>query len=333
MDVTVVIPVYKTGDMLFKLFRSLENQSYNKFSVMIVYKEWDGYTKVLERIKDFGGLDIDVVKQDEGRFEEALNTVYRKADGDIVIHTDDDAFVSDNWVRDHIELHHKYERVGMATGVVDESTLPDGRPVPPLTKFINRYKWRMNKHTLIDAPIDKKFIGYGMYIGVSGMLVDTGKRFNMIKTFRQHGVNMSWKQDALHGFRLPGYTKQGGRNEAAAALEVINRGFDAVWFDKGLVHHPLQRSDSRDPSVIYLPEELTAESVVFSYYVNKFYAVNLTALRIRAMISDIATRMVTLNKNCGYGIGYDITKRAIDNDWKPAMVRAGLISALDEASR
>ncbi len=329
MQVTVAVPTYKTRSVIFKLLDSLKAQSLRNFNVMMVYKQWPGWKDALDRVKDYKGLDIALVKQDSGLFEEALNTIYRKADGDIVIHTDDDAHASKHWIKDHVELHSRYKKVGIATGMVEENTFVDGTPLPFFKRLVNEHKWRMNKHTLIDRPIDERFKEYGMYIGKSGMLVDTGKRHNMIRTFKQHGVNMSWKREALHGFKLPGYTKQGGRNEAAAALEVLDRRLIPVWFDKGTVQHPLQKSDSRNVAITSLPQELTAESVAFSYYVSKKYTVDLNILKVRTLLLDNAlAKIMTASKNKGYIIGYGITKKAISERWPPKQVRKALINAL-----
>lgn len=329
MEVTVAMPTYRTRDTIFKLLAGLKAQSFKNFNVMVVYKQWPGWKGTLGKVRDYNGLDIELVRQDAGLFEEALNTIYRKADGDIIIHTDDDACVTKDWVKDHVELHKKHKEIGMATGMVKENTYPDGTPLPFFTKLLNEQKWRMNKHTVIDKPIDKKFKNYGMYIGRSGMLVDTGKRHNMIKTFKQHGVNMSWKHDALHGFRLPGYTKQGGRNEAAAALEVLDRDFTPIWFGRGIVHHPLHKSDSRNTTLSSLPAVLTAESVVFSYYVSKKYNVDLNTLKLRTQLLDnTMSRVMTKGRNRGYDIGYKIAKDAITEGWPPKRVRAALVSSL-----
>ena len=93
MDVTIAIPTYKTTQSILKLLSTIKKQSYQNFSILIVYKEWSGCEGIISKIKDYKGLDIEVLKQDQGYFEEALNTIYRKADGEIVIHADDDAWV------------------------------------------------------------------------------------------------------------------------------------------------------------------------------------------------------------------------------------------------
>ena len=328
MRVTVIVPTYGNRKSIFRLLDSLKAQTYKNFDILLIYKENQGKKEILDGIKDYKTLDMEIVTQRKGRFEEALNIAYGKADGDICINTDDDAYADRSWIRDHINMHIKHKHVGMATGMVEEV---GGGNSSRIAMMLNRQKWRLNKHTVIDRPIDPKFSDYGMYIGRSGMLVDTGKRYNMIKTFKQHGVNMSWKSEALHGFRLPCYTKQGGRNEASAALEVLKRGYVPVWFENGLVHHPLQESDSRSISVATIPRELTSESVLFSYYVDHFsnYGISLSTLKLRTTIDDLVSRMVTLNRNDGYSLGYRLTRLAVSENWQPSNVREELIKTLN----
>ncbi len=329
MDVTVVIPTYKTGNSIFKLLDSLKAQSYKKFNVLLIYKPWEGGRLILEKIREYD-LDIKIAKQPDGYFEEAMNVSYGKADGEIVIHTDDDAYTSKDWIKEHVELHRKHRKVGIATGVVDESRLPDGREVPALKKFMTEQKWRMNKHTIIDKPIDDRFKDYGMYIGRSGMVVDTGRNYNMIKTFKQHGVNMSWKQEALHGFKFPGYAKVTLRNEQGAALEAISRGFDAIWFNKAKVFHPFQSSESRSLAILSPSTEFLISDVLLSYYISRFYDVELDVLRLRTNIDDFFARIMTFNGNRGYRIGYEIASGAILGKWPASRVRAEEIRRLRE---
>lgn len=305
---------------------SLGTQSYKKFEVMIIYSDQKKQGITLDAIKESKTLSLSFVKQDRGFFEEALNTAYRKADGDIVIHTDDDAIPSKNWIKEHIEFHMRWPKAGMATGFVIENAYADGTKLNPIADFLNAQKWRMLKHTIIDKPIEDRFKNYGMYIGRSGMLVDTGRRENLMRTFRQHGVNMSWKQEALHGFKLPGYTKQGSRNEAAAALEVIKRSYEPLWFNRAGVLHPIQKSLSRGVGINNIPITVSVEDVLFSYYTSKTYDINIKTLRLRTRLDDVVARAATFNRNRGYSIGYEITKNAIQNDWKPEKIRKTLLT-------
>ena len=327
--VIVVIPTYKR-DTVFKLLDSLQHQSYKNFDIMIIYKPWEGYKKVLDKIKEYKTLSIRLIKQNSGFFEEALNLAYRKADSDIVIHTDDDAWVDKNWITEHVEIHKKNKKIGMVTGRVIENIDQNGKKLPLSIRIPNELKWLMNKHTLIDKPITKKFIGYGMYLGKSGMLVDTGKRYELIKTLKQHGVNMSWKLEALTGFKLPGFTLNGGGFEACAALEAIERGFIPVWFSKAVVFHPVHQSLSRSSTISKVPVVLTAERVLFAYYakVIKSYKVDLNTLKLRNKIDRLISKFISKSAYMGYKIGYEIATKAIEENWKPAKVRYELATAV-----
>ena len=325
-SVNVIIPTYKREDTIFKLLDSLMLQSYRKFSVMLIYKPWRGYKEVFDRIKEYKDLDIQFIKQENGFFEEAVNTAYKKADGDIVIHTDDDAWVYKNWIQDHIEIHTKNNKVGMATGQVIENIDRNGKKLPLFVRVPNELKWLMNKHTLIDRPIKEEFDGYGMYLGKSGMLVDTGKKYDLIRTLKQHGVNMSWKRDALKGFKLPGFTLNGAGNEACAALEVIDRGYTPIWFSKATVFHPMHQSLSRGGAISNLSMKLTAERVLFAYYaaVVKGYKISLDKLKLRNEIDKIISRFISKNAYIGYVVGYEIATTAIEENWSPQKVRSEL---------
>jgi len=69
---------------------------------LIAYKPFPG-DKTLGIVDKFRDkLDIEIIIQNEGYFEEALNLIYRNADGDLLITTDDDAIPELDWVRKHI---------------------------------------------------------------------------------------------------------------------------------------------------------------------------------------------------------------------------------------
>lgn len=326
MHVTVIVPTYGNRKSIFRLLDSLKLQTYKDFHVLLVYKEKEGKGDILDGIKDYREAEIELITQRKGRFEEALNIAYGKADGELGLNTDDDAHAEKNWIEEHVRFHRKHEKAGIATGKVIE----EGKD-SFLSKFLNGQKWRMNKHTIIDRPIDTKFNDYGMYIGRSGMLVDTGRKTYGMRTFKMHGVNMSWKREALEGFKLPCYTKAGGRNEAAAALEVLKRGYEPVWFNNGITYHPRQESDSRSTSIASIPKALTAESVLFSYYVSIYtdYSVRTDILKLRATIDDLMARFMTIGKNNGYDLGLSIALEAIENEWEPERVRLKLIERLN----
>ena len=306
-------------------------QSYRRFEIEVVFKDSDDRKAdhaTLDRIKGYADLSISVKKQKKGAISEAMNIIFN-IDSGVVINIDDDAYVTRNWVKEHHALHTKHKEVGIATGLVHEVTPKTGKP-NSINLLLNRQKWRINNFAAIDPPIDNKFAGYGMYIGRSGMLVDTGKRHNMINTFKQHGVNMSWKGDAVRGLVLPPYTAGGGRFEASAALQAIQEGYSSVWFARGECFHPLHESSSRSVSVASVPLEIVLDDVIFSYYVSKFYDVDLNLLRTRTQMSDAMARVVTFNRNQCYSRGYKVAYKAIKGKWTPQRVRRALLKELAE---
>ncbi len=332
MQVTVAIPTYGNRGSIFRLLTSLGTQSFKRFEIEVVFKHSNDRkadSETLDRIKDYSGLSINITKQKNGRIPEAMNIIFG-VDSDIVINTDDDAFASRNWVKDHYEFHSKHKNVGMATGMVREDAEAK-RAHSRINQMLNAQKWRISNFTRIDPPIDSRFADYGMYIGRSGMLVDTGRKHNLIRTFKQHGVNMSWKGDAMEGLGLPPYAPRGHRYEAYMALLIVRRGYHAVWFDKGINFHEMHASSSRGGGITTVPFETILTDVLFSYYVSKFYKVDLNTLRLRTQISDTIAKAITLNRNQGYTRGYRIAYTAITGKWTPETVRKALLREIATA--
>ncbi len=330
MQVTVAIPTYGNRGSIFRLLDSLVMQSHKRFEIEVVFKHSNDRkadSATLDRIKDYPGLSIRVTKQLNGGIPEAMNIIFG-IDSDIVINTDDDAYASKDWVKDHYLLHTGHRKVGIATGLVNEMKPKTKGMRSSINMMLNGQKWRINNFAAIDPPIDRRFAGYGMYIGKSGMLVDTGKRHNMIKTFKQHGVNMSWKGRAMHGLRLPPYAPRGHRYEAYMALRIIRRGYAAVWFNKGMNFHDMHESSSRGASTSTIPAETVLTDVLFSYYVSKFYKIDLSRLRKRAMLGSIIAGLIAPDRKQSYIRGYEIAHSAIAKNWSPQKVRSAILNEL-----
>ncbi|MCL4379212.1 MAG: glycosyltransferase family 2 protein [Candidatus Marsarchaeota archaeon] len=334
MQVTVAIPVYGNRETIFRLLGSLENQSYKKFDTCIVFRHSDNVEEdkhTLDRIEGYD-LSINIMKQHRGGIPEAMNTIFG-IDSHVIINTDDDAYASKNWIKDHVGFHDKHKNVGMATGLVREVGLRTGGIQGSIDRVLNAQKWRISNFAAIDPPIDDRFADYGMYIGKSGMLVDTGKKHNMIKTFKQHGVNMSWKGNAMQDLKLPPYAPRGHRYEAYIAMLMERKGYSVVWFDKGINFHRTHESSSRGKSITTVPPETIMTDVLFSYYVSRLYTVDLSILRTRTQISGIIAKTISSNKNNWYEEGYVIAKRAITRGWSPSKVRRELVGAIKRSNR
>lgn len=320
-NVLVTIPTYNNNGKISALLESLKCQSYPHFDVLIILKpSIPSIDRILFNILDqYPSLHISVKKQRFGFFDEAMNIAFSDTAHDIIINTDDDAIVSRNWVQDHVNLHLRYPNIGIATGNVIERTNSK------ISDYLNTQKWRLNKHTLLDTPIDKKFLGYAMYPGKSGMLVDTGKRGNLIKTLKLRGVNMSWKPSTLGRFKLLCYTLRGTHNESAAGVKIIQHGFDAVYFNGAHVNHNFHESLSRGGAILSYPSLLSAESVLFSYNMANSYKIDLRILNYRTIIDNFIVKALTFNRNFGYKYGFSLAKYAIKNNLSPKLIRNELL--------
>lgn len=313
MEATVYFPTYKNKGSIFALLKSLEKQTRKNFTVLICYRKSDS-DAVLGRLEEYKGLSLDIRFQRTKYWAECMNLMLSKSEGDVTISTDDDAIAPPDWIEKHVAVHRKYKKAGAVTGAAPEV---GAKRMGALGKFLDSQKWRITDYRLFDRPIDRKFSDYGMYIGKSGMLVDTGRSSDLIKTMKQHGVNMSWKREMAEGFRLPNYCVRLFHWESAIGLELLKRGYDALYTEGISVSHQQRASVSRNYGASAMPEWILGESVLFAYFVSRYYDVDLGVLKARTAIADTISMIVSSGRNRGYGIGYGIAKRAIEEDWKP----------------
>jgi glycosyltransferase involved in cell wall biosynthesis len=311
MEATVYFPTYKNGGSVFKLLKSLEKQTHRNFTVLVCYRKSDS-DAVLGKLEAYRGLSLDIRFQRTRYWAECMNLALSKAEGEVTLSTDDDAIVSPDWVEKHVEMHRKHKNVGVITGAAPEG---EGEIPELIPRLLSSHQWRINDYRAFDRPIDRRMAGYGMYVGRSGMLVDTGRSYNMIKTMKQHGVNMSWKSEMTEGFQIPTYCRMSFHSESAIALELLNRGHDSIYTDDIKIRHEFRVSSSRNHGATAMPEWIMGESVMFAYFTSRYYDIDLRVLRARTLIADAVSRV--MSKSRGYEIGYGLVRRAIEEGWKP----------------
>lgn len=269
---------------------------------------------VLDKLERYKGLSLDIRFQRTRYGFEYQNLPLTKAEGDITISVDDDTVVPLDLVEKHVTMHRKCSKVGSITGAAPEV---GAERMGALGRFLDSQKWRITDYRLFDRPIDRRMSDYSTYIGRSGMLVDTGRSSSLMKTMKQHGVNMSWKREMAEGFRVPKYCVRGLHWESAIALELLRRGHDSIYTDGITLKHQQRTSATRNHGVGTMPEWILGESVLFAYFTSKYYKVDLKVLRARTAMADAISRVVSLGRNRGFEVGYEIVKRAIEEDWKP----------------
>jgi GT2 family glycosyltransferase len=117
MKISIVIPTYNRKENLKKLFKSLSNQSFKGFEVILVDAGSDDGTADL--VKEFGQFfSMKYILKSKAGFVEAVNAGLEVCEGEIFLRTDDDVVASVHWLKTIEESFKKGENIGGVTGPV-----------------------------------------------------------------------------------------------------------------------------------------------------------------------------------------------------------------------
>jgi glycosyltransferase involved in cell wall biosynthesis len=316
MDVTIAIPTYKNNDTTIRyLLDALLKQSYKKFRVLIVYKpsEGDNTEEIISKYKD---LDLNIVYQEEGYFDEAMNLIFSNADSDILITTDDDAIPSKDWIKDHVEKHENFPEVGVVGSYCGNSIKTN--------IFKKIYSFFMER------PLDEQMKDYLTYFSNTGIFVSNpffkNYKSKYIKSFSCIGVNMSIKKDVYKDFRLLPMTLRGIGNEPYLCFHAFRKSMHpAVFKDCCNLFHNDRNSLSRPKTTSGIKERY-AELMLSVYYLNRFYKLNFTKLKIDIGIKSLAwnTHKKTKEDEAmleGIKLGLRLSLEAIQNNYNEKWIR------------
>jgi len=111
MKVSVIIPVYNSEKTLKQCLNSVLNQGYKDYEVIIVNNNSSDKTE--EIIKDFRekSKKIKYLFEEKRGIGASRNTGEKKAKGEIILMTDSDCIVPENWVESMIEAIKGYDAV------------------------------------------------------------------------------------------------------------------------------------------------------------------------------------------------------------------------------
>ncbi len=323
MDVQVAIPTYRNDGRTIKFtLDMLTKQTYNDFSLLIAYKPSEG-DRTLEVIDQFSKtLDIKVIYQKDGYVEEAMNLIYSSANADLLLTIDDDEVPSEDWVKEHVDFHEKFDKLGVARGKVKFKIPLKGTSLRDLVK------------RMIYKQYSPTFDGYSGYLTVYGIPTDRKGDFvnGIKKTLTIASENMSVKREVYNGFRLPGYTLRGFHHEIILSLNAVKKGFFTGEIDGGLAKE-IERSDygvSKEslstPTSLKGRLNLIAEHFLFPY------ASNLVGFRPRRL--QFIRQLLLLSyggvEKKAVKLGLDLAIRGVKENLQPGMVRDLLRKGLDE---
>lgn len=318
MEVTVAVPTYKNnGTTIRDLLESLSHQTYANFRLLVVYKPSDGDVTE-DVISKYKNLDIDIIYQKEGYIEEAMNLIFSNADADILITTDDDAIPSKDWVKDHVNLHEKFPEVGM---------------VGPYFGIGHKNVFKKIYSFLMKRPLDERMKDYLSYFSKTGIIVGNPffNNYNLpyIKSFSFRGVNMSVKKEVYKDFRLLQMTLRGIQYEQYLCFHSFMKGlYPATFKDCCKLFHNERDSLSRPKSLSGIKEKY-AERMLSVYYLNKFYKLDLTKLKIDMLIKTLSWNLHKKTKEdeamlAGIRLGLKISLEAIQNNYDSTWIRSKL---------
>ena len=322
-SVGVAILTYKNfGTTLPQTPESLTKQEYRDFRLYVVYKPSpeDNTLAILNNYT--GKLDITVIIQREGMFEEALNLTFRGISEDLLIFLDDDAIASKQFVSQHINVHLEHPEIGLLGGYVE--------PMRNLEARGSRADALARKLLRINKPLNPVLTGYSSYPNTAGLLAYNEPVYRpneLTRTMWIEGVNMSAKKEAYQGFEVPCASLRGSGNEILIGLNAIKKGLQVARTSHCYVNHLDRESLSRPRSKL---EQFLwhLEHPLMPYKISRTYGhVNTQHLaRYHSYISLLRNvGCLTRGKTGPYIFSHDLLLplaiRAIKNNYNPLTIR------------
>ena len=206
---TVITPMYKSFDLMYKYFDSLENQSYKDFEVVIVddCSPNDAYERVLEYSKT-SRLDIRVFKTEKnGGPGIARNIGMENARGEWITFID-----NDDWV---------------------ESSLFE-----EIEKVLKTYSVECIIYDYYIQKNDNNQVGHSMYIGNEGIVSVS----DCVAFARNHSIGKFYKLEKCKQFaiKFPALRKCEDVAFVARAIEACG----SAYYLKKPLYHYVQRAGS-----------------------------------------------------------------------------------------
>lgn len=250
MLASVVIPTYKGAKFIPSLLRSLRDQSFEDFEVVIVVKpSGDGTENIVKKMCYKFDVRYRIVTQEDGFFTHALNLGIRHSRGGILLFTDDDAILPKNWINEHVNAHKRFPRMGAIAGHIINYDLDSGKSSrsdveKPLVRSYRRFLLPAFKRP---HPLFKDY-QRGVYVTNSfAIAAGYGIPYQMCLSLPVRGVNMSFKRDAIGDARFPEHPllKSAPNNEQYMGAQLVRKGYGSLFNPSIFVHHILRESLSR----------------------------------------------------------------------------------------
>ena len=168
MKFTIFTPTFNRKELLEKLYKSLQRQSYKDFEWLIVDDgSADGTKEKAEEFLSEKKLDIKYYFKENGGKQRAYNFATDKANGELFICLDSDDEYVENGLETILKYWKKYEKNSDIAGMGYLSTYPDGEVIGsgfPEKEMIstqfdiyNKYRVKGDKGLMFRTEIIKKY--------------------------------------------------------------------------------------------------------------------------------------------------------------------------------
>ena len=168
MKFTIFTPTFNRKELLEKLYKSLQKQTYKDFEWLIVDDgSADGTKEKAEEFLNEKKLDIKYYFKENGGKQRAYNFATDKANGELFICLDSDDEYVENGLETILKYWEKYEKNSDIAGMGYLSTYPDGEVIGSIfpekemisTQFdiYNKYGVKGDKGLMFRTEIIKKY--------------------------------------------------------------------------------------------------------------------------------------------------------------------------------
>lgn len=262
MLVSIIIPTYKGASFIPYLLESLGKQRFKDYEVITVIKpSGDGTEQLVGELCNKLDLTCKILIQRDGYFTHALNMGIKNSKGELILFTDDDAILPEDWIERHMNAHTRFKNGGAVSGgaIPYPITAPSSKAsfmIKEQTISRLRRGWQFVKPVFNKPhPLFKKY-RLGIYITRDfRVAIGFAIHFKLCLSLPVAGVNMSFKKDAIEDSLFPEYPlfKTAPGNEQYFAAQLVLRGWESLYDPHIQVRHiirtgisKLTRNDERE---------------------------------------------------------------------------------------
>jgi GT2 family glycosyltransferase len=234
--VSVILPVYYGGNDVIESLKTLKNQTYENYEIIVVddKSKDESYKKIKEK---FSNIKIIVNNENLG-FSKACNKGLNVAQGKYIMITDEDAFYDKNYIKEFVDVIEKDNKIGVVSSKAYYTNE---------TNRIRAAYFNVSKFTGITKSIGRDEIDEGQYDKITEIQAAGG------------GASM---------FDAELFKKIGGFDEnffiyfsdSDICFRIRKLGYKVVFVPKAILYH---KKEKGDVITLFLVDQSTKSKILF----------------------------------------------------------------------